>query len=71
MPFGGPPLPQATIDVIRQWITNGAPNVAMASDHGANFAVAASSPADQARVAGPVVQIVVAFKSRGGRLADQ
>src|SRR6267378_8492132 len=24
MPFGGPPLPQATLDVIRQWITNGA-----------------------------------------------
>jgi len=22
MPFGGPPLPQATLDVIRQWITN-------------------------------------------------
>ena len=25
MPFGGPYLPQSTIDVIRQWITNGAP----------------------------------------------
>ena len=61
MPFGGPPLPQATIDVIRQWITNGAPNVAMASNREANFAVAATSPADQARVAGPVLQIVVAF----------
>jgi len=24
MPFGGPYLPQSTIDVIRQWITNGA-----------------------------------------------
>ncbi|HEY6642114.1 hypothetical protein [Povalibacter sp.] len=24
MPLGGPPLPQATIDVIRQWITDGA-----------------------------------------------
>ena len=24
MPFGGPPLPQATIDVIRQWISAGA-----------------------------------------------
>lgn len=24
MPFGGPPLPQATIDLIRQWISAGA-----------------------------------------------
>src|SRR6202521_3205780 len=31
MPFGGPPLPQSTIDVIRQWITNGAANRAVAS----------------------------------------
>jgi hypothetical protein len=61
MPFGGPPLPQATIDVIRQWITNGAPNGARASDHAAAFAVAATSPQDQSRVAGPVLQIVVAF----------
>jgi hypothetical protein len=61
MPFGGPPLPQATIDVMRQWITNGAPNGAMASDHRASFAVAATSPEDQSRVAAPVLQIVVAF----------
>ena len=27
MPFGGPYLPQSTIDVIRQWITDGAANV--------------------------------------------
>ena len=26
MPLGGPYLPQASIDVIRQWITDGAPN---------------------------------------------
>ena len=26
MPWGGPYLPQSTIDVIRQWIVNGAPN---------------------------------------------
>ncbi len=30
MPLGGPYLPQSTIDVIRQWITNGAPNGAAA-----------------------------------------
>src|ERR1700674_1586831 len=61
MPFGAPTLPQATIDVIRQWITNGAPNGVMASEHAASFAVAATSPEDQSRVAGPVLQIVVAF----------
>ncbi len=26
MPLGAPPLPQATIDLIRQWVTDGAPN---------------------------------------------
>src|ERR1700704_2232493 len=61
MPFGGPPLSQGTIDVIRQRITHGAPNGARASDHAASFAVAATSPQDQSRVAGPVLQIVVAF----------
>src|SRR6266446_2297043 len=61
MPFGGPPLPQATLDVIRQWITNGAANGVMASERAASFAVAATSPEDQSRVAGPVLQIVVAF----------
>jgi methionine-rich copper-binding protein CopC len=69
MPFGGPPLPQATIDVIRQWITNGAANGAMASAANgamtraaaARFAVAVTSPEDQSVVVGPVTQIVVAF----------
>ena len=61
MPFGGPPLPQATIDVIRQWITNGAANGPMASAAAARFAVTATSPEDQSVVAGPVTQIVVAF----------
>jgi hypothetical protein len=31
MPFGQPPLPDATIQAIRQWITNGAPRTASAS----------------------------------------
>lgn len=61
MPFGGPPLPQATIDVIRQWIISGAANGVMASERAASFAVAATSPADQSLVVGPVLQIVVAF----------
>ncbi|MCH7823060.1 MAG: hypothetical protein IIA07_13695 [Proteobacteria bacterium] len=28
MPFGGPPIPQATIDFVRQWITDGAMPIA-------------------------------------------
>jgi hypothetical protein len=34
MPFGGPYLPQSTIDVIRQWITDGAPQSSTASPAG-------------------------------------
>lgn len=43
MPFGGPYLPQSTINVIAQWITNGAP--APAGTAGA-VAVTATMPAD-------------------------
>lgn len=66
MPFGGPPLPQATIDVVRQWITNGAPAAAgsaaaAASIHTASFTVTAISPRDHARLPGPPREIVVVF----------
>ena len=60
MPFGGPPLPQATIDVIRQWISDGAlPHATALAQHAA-FAVSATQPADAAVTAAPRV-IVVAF----------
>ena len=66
MPFGGPPLPQATIDVVRQWISDGAlpPAAAGAAATGAaatGFAVTVISPRDHERVPGPLRQIVVAF----------
>ncbi len=61
MPFGGPPLPQATIDVVRQWITNGAPPAATASTVAASFAVTAISPSDHARLSDPLRQLVVVF----------
>lgn len=61
MPFGGPPLPQATIDVVRAWITNGAQRAAAASAGAASFAVAAISPRDHARLPRPPRQIVVVF----------
>lgn len=68
MPANGPPyLPQSTIDVIRQWITNGAPKPAAAQSIEAavksvqRFAVAMTSPDDDSIVSMPVPQIVVAF----------
>ena len=49
MPFGGPYLPQSTIDVIRQWISDGAqPPPAAASAATDAFAVSAIAPADGA-----------------------
>ena len=60
MPLMEKPLSQATIDAIRQWITNGAPNAPAAAVAQA-FAVQATAPVDEAVVAAPVAQIVVAF----------
>lgn len=76
MPLNENPLPQATIDVIRQWITNGAPQGtatpsatgAMAkiqslgnSTPPAPFGVTETSPLDNSTVAAPVARIVIAF----------
>jgi hypothetical protein len=60
MPFGGPYLPQSTIDVIRQWITNGASPPSGASAAAA-FALTATSPPDRAHVQGAPPQILVGF----------
>lgn len=61
MPFGGPYLSQSTIDVIRQWITDGAQNDGQAGADGVPFAVAATSPADGAHTAAATAELVVAF----------
>jgi len=61
MPFGGPYLDQATIDVIRQWITDGASRGAAASSSAMAFTVTATSPANHSVVNAPVGRIVVAF----------
>ncbi len=61
MPFGGPPLPQSTIDVIRQWISDGAASGPMAGAAAARFAVTATFPEGEALVAPPLARIVVAF----------
>lgn len=67
MPFGGPYLPQSTINVIRQWITDGAPNsgsttAAAAAKSVPRFGVTASSP-DRDSIASVVPNIVVAFSA--------
>jgi hypothetical protein len=62
MPLGETPLPQATIDAIRQWITNGAPNAPAAAAIAAQmFAVQSTAPVDKATVKTPPAQILVAF----------
>jgi hypothetical protein len=61
MPFGGPYLSQSTIDVIRQWISDGAQQAAAAAAEGVPFAVAATSPPDGAHTAGTTAELVIAF----------
>jgi hypothetical protein len=68
MPANGPPyLPQATIDVISQWITNGAPQAAAAQGIEAavksvqRFAVASTSPDNDSIVSEAIPQIIVGF----------
>lgn len=66
MPYGGPYLPQSTIDVIRQWITNGAPQATAQSIEAAvksvqRFALVTTSPDNDSIVSMAVPQIVVQF----------
>jgi hypothetical protein len=68
MPLGGPYLPQSTIDVIRQWITNGAQKSISAAitDKSAlainsGLRVVTTSPLTNSVVDAPLNQIVVSF----------
>jgi len=66
MPLGGPYLDQATINVIRQWITNGAAKAAAAGLEASvkavqRFAVATTSPDNGATVSMQLPRIVVQF----------
>jgi len=68
MPFGGPYLPQSTIDVIRQWISDGALQSAAAMvsasvKSGKHLVVTTSSPDDASIVSAVLPNIVVAFSS--------
>jgi hypothetical protein len=59
MPLGETPLPQATIAAMKQWITDGAPNVTT-STAATVFALQASAPGDRATVK-PPARVVVTF----------
>jgi hypothetical protein len=70
MPFGGPYLDQPTIDVIAQWITNGAPNAAAAQVSQRNTAtqmrtealvLTTTSPPADAVMQAPVANLLVGF----------
>jgi hypothetical protein len=61
MPLGETPLPQATVDAIRQWIANGAPNAPGAAVAAQVFAVQTTAPLDEATVKAPVSRILVTF----------
>jgi len=61
MPYMETPLSQATIDAIRQWIANGAPNAPAAAAKAQVFAVQATAPVDKATVKAPPAQILVTF----------
>jgi len=68
MPFGGPYLPQSTIDVIRQWVMAGATKTAAASSTAPTaraevFRVAATAPDRDSIVSMVLPNIVVAFNS--------
>jgi hypothetical protein len=58
MPLGETPLPQGTIDAIRQWIANGAANAPAAAEV---FAVQTTAPLDKAIVKSSPARILVAF----------
>jgi methionine-rich copper-binding protein CopC len=62
MPLGGPYLDQPTIDVIRQWITDGAARAATATGGAMKpFALAVASPVDGEHVQASPRQLVLAF----------
>jgi Bacterial Ig-like domain len=61
MPLGEAPLPAATMAAMRQWVTNGAPNVPAAAAASQVFAVQATVPVDKSTVNAPLARILVTF----------
>lgn len=61
MPLGETPLPQAAIDAIRQWVTNGAPEGSTAAVAQSVFELQSTSPQNREIATSPVARIMVAF----------
>jgi hypothetical protein len=61
MPLGETPLPEATINAIRQWIANGAPNAPAGMSAVQSFALQGSAPVAGAAVSAPVKRVIVTF----------
>jgi len=59
MPLGGPALPQASIDNVRQWIVAGAPASAASSVNAAPTAIVASAPLDGEALGAPLRRLLV------------
>ena len=59
MPLNSPPLPQATIDVIKQWIREGAQRSAASSSPSAPATLSAVTPLDDQIVASAPREIIV------------
>ena len=62
MPLGGPPIPQATIDFVRQWISDGAPADSQGNP-GTPPVVVSMSPAPDSVSADLPAEIVIGFDS--------
>ncbi len=59
MPLGGPPLPQTSIDNVRQWISAGAPAPVTATNSTAPTAIIASAPIDGEALDAPLGRLLV------------
>jgi len=61
MPFGGPYLPRSTLDIIRQWISDGAAPGTPEQSAKVALAVTATSPVEAAVLERAPQQVLVAF----------
>jgi hypothetical protein len=59
MPLNSPPLPQATIDVIKQWIRDGAQRSAASTSPQSPATISAIAPLDQQIINSPPGEIIV------------
>jgi hypothetical protein len=63
MPLNSPPLPQATIDVVKQWIREGAQRTAAATSPQSPATISAITPLDEQITDGAPSQIIVSSEA--------